>query len=1023
MNYTKGSTWRKWDLHIHTPYSITHNYSGETERAWDKFLHDLEALPSEFKVIGINDYIFIDGYKRVLAEKQAGRLSNIDLILPVIELRLDKFGGSESSLKRVNFHIIFSDQVMPEVIEQQFLNALPNKYQLSPEYEHVQKDWCALATRESLTDLGSRIVESMPVDKRPHNIAAVEVGFNNINFSLNEILGTLGSHYFKDKHLTAVGKNEWADIKWNNQSIADKKNIINKVDLVFISAKTVQAYTAGKKQLLEAGVNSKLLDCSDAHHFSNSSEPNRIGKCFTWIKADPTFEGLKHALKEADERVYVGQLPDKIISVENNKTKYIKSIDVRKKLDSKLGEVWFDAHLEFNHELVAIIGNKGMAKSALTDIVGLLGNTKNCNNFSFLTSQKFKEPSNNKAQHFQATLTWESGVVVSKRLDEISQPTDPETVKYIPQHFFESVCNELANQKQSGFSNYKDSSFDKELKDVIFSHVPTAERLGKNSLDELIAYKTSETNEAITSLKNELEQTNAHIVLLEERTTPEYRQSIESQLEARKVVLKLHRESKPAAVPSPDSEHNKQAHSQTLDAIQSKKLELESLDKRITEINKKKAQIAQSVATTIKALDKIENFKRTYNNFKRDCSIELEQIDISFDSVVKLELNDNVLREKQELLLNEQKMLETSLDTQSVDSLGYQRLQIKAEISKLQNTLDEAGKSYQSYLKTLERWKRKDQEIIGNKDTLESIKYFEHLLANLDKIPSELLEAKRERLRLAQRIYSKINKLAQTYKELYKPVQDFIREHPLAKDKFSLNFDVVIVNKGFKDRFFEWVSHGISGSFCGAIPGKKLLDDIIVQHDFNNEESTLTFLESVTNCLLQDKSGNPVQVGEQLKRGKSVESLYDFIYSLEYLSPHYVLKMGDKELHQLSPGEKGALLLIFYLLVDKNDIPLIIDQPEENLDNQTIVDLLVPSIKKAKKKRQIFIVTHNPNLAVVCDAEQVIYAFLDKQNLNKVEYLSGSIENPPINKKVIDVLEGTRLAFDNRNSKYFTSAP
>lgn len=99
-------------------------------------------------------------------------------------------------------------------------------------------------------------------------------------------------------------------------------------------------------------------------------------------------------------------------------------------------------------------------------------------------------------------------------------------------------------------------------------------------------------------------------------------------------------------------------------------------------------------------------------------------------------------------------------------------------------------------------------------------------------------------------------------------------------------------------------------------------------------------------------------------------------------------------------------------------MPLVIDQPEENLDNQTVFNILVPATKEARGRRQIIIVTHNPNLAVVCDADQVIYAHLDKQAGNKVTYTSGAIENPILNHKIIDVLEGTRPAFDNRDSKY-----
>lgn len=128
---------------------------------------------------------------------------------------------------------------------------------------------------------------------------------------------------------------------------------------------------------------------------------------------------------------------------------------------------------------------------------------------------------------------------------------------------------------------------------------------------------------------------------------------------------------------------------------------------------------------------------------------------------------------------------------------------------------------------------------------------------------------------------------------------------------------------------------------------------------------------------------------------------------------------NDKDLNsnELSPGEKGALLLIFYLLIDRDNIPLVIDQPEENLDNESVYSLLVPYMKQAKQKRQIIAVTHNPNLAVVCDAEQVIYAQMDKK-LNQIRYSSGSIENPETNKRVVDVLEGTMPAFKIRDKKY-----
>lgn len=160
-------------------------------------------------------------------------------------------------------------------------------------------------------------------------------------------------------------------------------------------------------------------------------------------------------------------------------------------------------------------------------------------------------------------------------------------------------------------------------------------------------------------------------------------------------------------------------------------------------------------------------------------------------------------------------------------------------------------------------------------------------------------------------------------------------------------------------------------------------------------------------------------VSEQLRSGVEPVALLDAIFGLSYLTPKYQLKWGGKNIDELSPGERGTLLLIFYLLIDRRDIPLIIDQPEDNLDNQTVYDMLVKCLREARNRRQVIIVTHNPNLAVVSDADQIIHSQIDKQNnCNKVTYTCGSIENPVTNLHSITVLEGTSPAFVHREQKY-----
>lgn len=1010
MNDPRGSLWGKWDLHVHTPYSITQEYGGNTDAAWEKFIKDLENLPAEFKVIGINDYIFIDGYKRVLDAKSNGRLKNIDLILPVIELRLDKFGGTDGDLSKVNFHIIFSNEVEPDIIQEQFLNAIKSGYRLAPEYEEKRKSWSGIVTRSSLEDLGKLIIESAPPERRNQFGTPLKEGFNNINFSYERVIETLRSSYLKNKYITAVGKTEWANIKWNDQSIAEKKTIINGADFVFISAETIEAFNKAKKNLSDSMVNSRLLDCSDAHRFSNASFKDRIGKCFTWIKADTTFEGLKHVLNEPEERIYIGELPDKLKLVNNNRTKYIKSLKIYKKLNSQLNEVWFDnCELFFNHGLISIIGNKGMGKSALTDILALLGNSS-CKEFSFLNNKKFRSPKNNKAREFEAQVTWESNESPPARsLANDTQDYEIERVKYIPQKFFESICNE--NVVEEG------SEFDKELKKVIFSHVDEPNRLGCFSIDDLIKYKTTEINNLLASLRSELHEINDKIINLEYTTSNEYREKIKKHLDAKISELDTHDLGKPKEASKPI------LTSEIEDSMKIFRSKIEELSSQISEVNDQIKTSAKILASITKTKSKIENFRRYYESFKKESISEFEVIGISFDSLFKLEIDTSSLveheKENQLNMIN----LKNLLDDNNEDSLSCKKRDAENKLVALQSKLSESDKAYQSYLTELSLWSEKREKIIGDANIADTIKYYENILKKSDeKLKEDLLKHKEARYDHVNDIYFQILELSGVYVDLYKPVQHFIDSHDLIKNKHQLNFDVSIIENGFIDNFFKYISQGAKGTFHGAQEGREHIRTIIEKCDFNELSEIRLLLDEVMLCLetdQRDMAGSAVKIGTQLKKSVRQIDFYDFLFSLEYLEPKYLLQLGGKDLLRLSPGERGVLLLIFYLLVDKDDCPLIIDQPEDNLDNQSVFELIAPCIREARIRRQVFIVTHNPNLAVVCDAEQVIAGHIDKLNGEKVTYISGSIENPDINNRIITILEGTKPAFKNRESKYF----
>ena len=350
---------------------------------------------------------------------------------------------------------------------------MQSKYVLSPGLSGVT--WNASITIDSLADLGKQIKATIPSDELKNFGTDLVEGFCNLNLDEDEIIKLLETNtYLQNDFLLAIGKTEWDSLPWGESSIAEKKDIINKVNLVFISSNNIAAYNKAKEKLVEQKVNHNLLDCSDAHYNIGSSEKDRIGKCFTWIKADTTFEGLRQVLYEFKDRVFVGDVPPSKKKLDLNPTRYIKKIEI-KKIDSSMKEIWFDAmpSIELNSKLVAIIGNKGNGKSAITDIIGLIGNSHNYDDFSFLRPTKFlKKKPYDRASAYTACMEWYSGYKTEPV--SLSSSVDyglSEKVKYLPQNFLENICSE----------DIDNVSFEKELKNVIFSHLDESDRLGQTN--------------------------------------------------------------------------------------------------------------------------------------------------------------------------------------------------------------------------------------------------------------------------------------------------------------------------------------------------------------------------------------------------------------------------------------------------------------------------------------------------------------------------------------------------------------
>lgn len=304
-------------------------------------------------------------------------------------------------------------------------------------------------------------------------------------------------------------------------------------------------------------------------------------------------------------------------------------------------------------------------------------------------------------------------------------------------------------------------------------------------------------------------------------------------------------------------------------------------------------------------------------------------------------------------------------------------------------------------------------------------------------------------LRSAELIQQEINLLTRDRKR-YDELTKLIKEQKGIRNKlYDLVADYLVkVKNKIDDKFVEFLESRNTSSdeekelFGSIIKGvgiegkinfdqNKFCNDVLVKHDFidkrmiknvtelksliagkdragKTENITLDILAKWVNNNLEEFLINPA-----LKDGSK---FLDYLFTEwdEFVSVNAIVKLNDVAIPKLSVGQRGTLLLKIYLSSASVKQIFIIDQPEDNLDNQFIMNELVPLIRKIKKSRQIIMSTHNANLVVNSDAEQVIVARIDSTD----DYTSGGIEDPKINNDIKEILEGGENAFISRENKY-----
>jgi ABC-type dipeptide/oligopeptide/nickel transport system ATPase component len=200
---------------------------------------------------------------------------------------------------------------------------------------------------------------------------------------------------------------------------------------------------------------------------------------------------------------------------------------------------------------------------------------------------------------------------------------------------------------------------------------------------------------------------------------------------------------------------------------------------------------------------------------------------------------------------------------------------------------------------------------------------------------------------------------------------------------------------------------------------KQHLDGRRINKNDNNELETIFEIKDLSGFIefLSNIDVSLKKIEMYLLSG--IDRFEEIFYELRtrstylYVQPEITYK--GKTLDKLSAGQKGTIYLCLKLATNIFSQPIIFDQPEDDLDNDFIFKDLINIFKEIKRYRQVIIITHNANIVVNADAEQVIVA---SNNEEKLSYTSGSLENQVINKAVCDILEGGKIAFQKRKNKY-----
>lgn len=1015
----RGSLWRRWDFQLHTPASYL--WRGErlknpregadaAQARQDllaaRLLAKLES--TNIDVFIVTDYFTLDGYFWLRDYVRAHPAMQFHkTLLPGVELRL-----IAPMPTRLNAQVVFDPSLSDDRLRE-FLDRLLIGYEKTPLSRSN-----VIAFARGLTPGQSPAVPADLTDANEDE-KLLWTGYEKIELDPPSLFAELDR--LPTGHATVIQPYElhggvkrvrWDDHPGPFNQLIDRADAIETRHDDVVDIFSLRETDANRSFL--AQVRRRLDDepkacvCStDAH--SIDSYGTFPGGFECWLKADPSYEGLLAALSEPRARVHVGtQQPPGHRRVSESLTKHVQSLSVRRTSSASTQEDWFTGTVPVNPYLVAIIGAKGSGKSAFADMIALAANAR-CEAWEFLNDRRFRSV-DKRAEQFEVEATWGDGRSTKSRLSDDHNPAMPARARYVTQSSIDKICDPENHGRRS--------PMELELVAAIYAHLPENERLSSPDLDDVVQRMFAPDRAALDEARSELAEINRRIIAGERAASPDAVNKARARLTDLEAELASLDKAKPPQPQEPKSSDAPEiAAART--AVATLEERRKGLAERRAELDRILVQVARKQEAVSRVSQRVKQVADEHRKFLTSCAADGDLLGVDLSALAKVSIDFTSL---EEIRLSLTRLLEsTRIELGSLDTGGLvqAQAQVEADLGRMSAELSAPQRAYQQQVEAIRVWTSKRERLVGSSDRPDTV---EHARAVVRRLAEELpgsLEALRERRReIAARIAVLVASLRDLKRRLCQHVNDYIAREQLASHGFPAEFYVSSSVVSFRERLFRLINRAKAGPFRGE-GGNAAVAELIRTAVWTEPEGWTRFADAVVSRMTADAGtgGAIARVERQLADETSPEDLLNFLYGFDYIEPYFAVRFDQKELPHLSPGERGALLIGFLLHLDRSDVPLIIDQPEHNLDNESVYAYLVPSFQFAKNRRQIIIVTHNPNLAVVCDAEQVIRASFDRPR-RRIAYDAGAIENPAINRYLVNVLEGTWRAFSVRRTRY-----